>query len=84
MAKMPYGNVPYADPGYRGGTKRYPIDTPEHARAAWSYINMPKNARFYSPAQLKAIKARIAAAAKKRGVEIARKKQMLVSAATTK
>ena len=66
----PYGDVKYADPGYREGTKRYPIDTPEHVRAAWAYINVPKNARFYDAKQLMMIKDRIKAAAKKHGVEI--------------
>lgn len=57
---LPYGDVKYADPGYQGDNrKRYPIDTPKHIRAAWSYINMPKNAGKYSPEQLKAIKAKI-------------------------
>ena len=66
----PYGNVQYADPGYRDNKKRYPIDTPEHIRAAWSYINVAKNAAEYTPEQVKAIKAKIVAAAKKAGIEI--------------
>lgn len=66
----PYGDVKYADPGYREGIKRYPIDTPEHIRAAWAYINVPKNAGFYDAKQLKHIKDTIKAAAKKHGVEI--------------
>lgn len=69
--KQPYGDVKYADPGYRDNTKRYPIDTPEHVRAAWSYINQAKNAAFYNAKQLKHIKDAIMAAAKKHGVEIA-------------
>lgn len=68
--KEPYGDVEYADPGYRDATKRYPIDTPDHIRAAWSYINMPKNAKFYNADQLEQIKARIRAAAKKAGIQI--------------
>lgn len=68
---QPYGDVAYADPGYRDSKKRYPIDTPEHIRAAWSYINQSDNAAFYKPEQLKLVKARIMAAAKKHGVEIA-------------
>lgn len=35
----PYGDVKYADPD----NGKYPIDTPAHIRAAWSYVNMPKN-----------------------------------------
>ena len=68
-ANEPYGDVKYADPGYNG-EKKYPIDTPEHIRAAWSYINMPKNAGFYKPDQLAQIKARIKAAAAKAGIQI--------------
>lgn len=64
--KEPYGNVPYADPGYQADKKkRYPIDTEEHIRAAWSYINQAKNAGEYSPAQVSKIKARIVSAWKR-------------------
>lgn len=67
----PYGDVPYADPGYQDdGKKRYPIDTKEHVKAAWSYINQKDNASKYTPEQLAKIKARIKAAAKKFGIEI--------------
>jgi hypothetical protein len=72
-AKKPYGDVTYADPGYRGGKKRYPIDTEGHVRAAWSYINMPKNAKKYTSEQLASIKSKIRAAAKKHGIEISQK-----------
>lgn len=70
-AKSPYGDVQYADPGYQAdGKKRYPVDTPEHARAAWSYVNQEKNASAYKPEQLAAIKGKIKLAAKKHGVQI--------------
>lgn len=63
--KEPYGDVKYADPGYQeDGKKRYPLDSEEHCRAAWSYINMPKNARKYNPDELAQIKGRIKAALK--------------------
>jgi len=69
--KKPYGDVSYADPGYKSdGKKRYPINTKEHAKAAWSYINQAGNASGYSAEQLKAIKGRIKAACKKFGIEI--------------
>jgi HK97 family phage prohead protease len=69
--KKPYGDVQYADPGYQDdGVKRYPLDSESHVRAAWSYINMPKNARKYSPAELAKVKGRIKAAARKFGIEI--------------
>jgi hypothetical protein len=62
----PYGNVEYADPGYQSdGKKRYPIDTEAHVRAAWSYVNKPKNASAYTSDQLSRIKAKIVAAWKK-------------------
>lgn len=69
--KEPYGDVRYADPGYRDNQKRYPINTPAHVRAAWAYINMPKNSAKYTSEQLGLIKGRIRAAAKEHGVEIA-------------
>ncbi len=69
-AKKPYGDVKYADPGYqKDGKSRYPIDTKEHAKAAWSYINMPHNEAKYSPADLKKVKANIEAACKHFGVK---------------
>ncbi len=61
-----YGDVTFADPV----NKKYPIDKPEHVRAAWSYINHRDNAAKYSAAEVKSIKARIRRAAKKHGVEI--------------
>lgn len=67
----PYGDVKYADPGYqKDGKKRYPLDSEEHCRAAWSYINQADNAAKYSPVQLKAVKGRIVAALKKYGVAV--------------
>jgi HK97 family phage prohead protease/HK97 family phage major capsid protein len=61
--KKPYGDVAYADPGYQSdGKPRYPIDTEEHIRAAWSYINKPENQKPYTAAQVSRIKGRIVAA----------------------
>jgi len=68
--KEPYGKVKYADPGYKGDKKRYPIDSEAHVRAAWSYINMPKNQEGYTAEQIKNIKGRITSAAKKYGISI--------------
>lgn len=71
-AKKPYGDVAYADPGYQSdGKKRYPIDSEEHCRAAWSYINQAGNAGKYSAEQLAHIKGRIKAAGKKYGIDFA-------------
>jgi phage head maturation protease len=62
-----YGEVEYADPGYQAdGKRRYPIDTESHIRAAWNFINRPRNAQRYTSAQLHDIKARIIAAWKKK------------------
>ena len=61
--KLPYGDVEYADPGLQEDKKpRYPLDTEEHIRAAWSYIGMDKNASKYEAAQVKTIKGKIVAA----------------------
>lgn len=70
--EKPYGDVKYADPGYQDdGKARYPIDTAEHVRAAWSYINQGDNASKYTAEQVASIKAKIRAAAKRLGVQIA-------------
>jgi hypothetical protein len=61
-----YGDVEFADPT----NKKYPIDTAEHVRAAWSYINHKDNAAKYDADEVRAIKDRIKRAAKKHGVEI--------------
>jgi Family of unknown function (DUF6582) len=61
-----YGDVAFADPV----NKKYPVDTPEHVRAAWSYINHKDNAAKYEAKDVKSIKAHIKRAAKKVGVEI--------------
>jgi HK97 family phage prohead protease len=68
-SSKPYGNVTYADP--KNG--KYPIDTEEHIRAAWSYINMPKNASQYpmNGVTLSEVKDRIRAAMKKLGADVA-------------
>src|SRR6516162_11377294 len=67
-SNKPYGNVTYADP--KNG--KYPIDTEEHARAAWAYINMAKNAAMYpmGGVTLSEVKGRIRAACKKFGIDI--------------
>jgi peptidoglycan hydrolase-like protein with peptidoglycan-binding domain len=68
----PYGDVTYADPGYQpDGKKRYPLDSEEHCRAAWSYINQKDNAAKYTADQLAQIKARIKAAGKRYGINFA-------------
>ena len=61
-----YGDVQFADPV----NNKYPIDTPEHVRAAWSYINHKDNAAKYDKDDAQTIKDRIKRAAKKQGVEI--------------
>jgi Escherichia/Staphylococcus phage prohead protease len=76
--KAPYGDVPYADPGYldadgnqasksgKPGVKRYAL-SPDKVMAAWSYINQKDNAGQYTPAQLSAIKGKIRSAMKQHG-----------------
>lgn len=61
-----YGDVTFADPV----NNKYPIDTPEHVRAAWNYINHKDNAAKYDKDEVALIKKRIKQAAKKHGVEI--------------
>jgi HK97 family phage prohead protease len=69
----------FADPGYLdssgnpakggNGVKRYPIDA-AHVKAAWSYINMPKNQKGYTAGQLASIKSKIRAAMKEAGHDV--------------
>jgi hypothetical protein len=61
-----YGDVQFCDPT----NKKYPIDTPEHVRAASSYINHADNAAKYTKNEVKSIKGRIKRAAKSQGVKI--------------
>jgi hypothetical protein len=61
-----YGDVKFADPT----NKKYPVDSPKHVRAAWSYINHKDNAGKYDRDEVTQIKNRIKRAAKDQGVEI--------------
>ena len=61
-----YGDVEFADPA----NNKYPINTAEHVRAAWRYINQEDNAAKYDRDEVRLIKERIKRAAKKHGVEI--------------
>lgn len=57
-----YGDVDYADET----NKKYPIDTPEHIRAAWDYINKGDDASKYSTGEVDIIKSRIVTAWKRK------------------
>lgn len=61
-----HGDVEFADPV----NNKYPIDNPDHVRAAWSYINHKDNTAKYDKDEVKTIRNRIKRAAKKHGVEI--------------
>ena len=61
-----YGDVQFADPV----NNKYPIDSEEHVRAAWSYINHEDNATKYDKDEVRQIKDRIKTAAKKYDIEI--------------
>jgi hypothetical protein len=61
-----YGDVQFADET----NKKYPIDTADHIRAAWSYIDHKDNAAKYDKYEVKTIKNRIKHAAKEKGVEV--------------
>jgi len=60
--KSKYGDVDFADEK----NKKYPIDTEDHIRAAWNYINKSANAAKYSPDDVKSIKRKIIAAWKRK------------------
>lgn len=72
-AEKEYGDVKYADEA----NKKYPIDTDEHIRAALSYWGMPKNRAKYSAEDQKKIGARIHAAAKKAGINVSEKSDVV-------
>lgn len=73
---------PWADPGYqKDGKQRYQLSTKSQAKAAWSYINQADNARAYTSAQLKRIKARIIKALKKFGVQVSTQERWLIEPA---
>jgi hypothetical protein len=61
-----YGDVQFADPT----NKKYPIDSPKHIRAAWSYINHKDKASKYDKDEVETIKNRIKRAAKKHDIDI--------------
>jgi hypothetical protein len=61
-----YGDVKFADPV----NNKYPIDTEEHVRAAWSYINHEDNAAKYDKDEVEVIKDRIKNAANGFDIEI--------------
>lgn len=70
----------YADPGYQDdGVKRYPLDTEAHIRAAWSYINMPRNAAKYDTEDLDRVKARIKRAMEAIGADVSAEIETLVA-----
>jgi hypothetical protein len=56
-----YGNVTFADPK----NNKYPLDTPEHVRAAASYFGMTKNRSQYGKEDQTKIDKRISAAERK-------------------
>jgi hypothetical protein len=61
-----YGDVEFADET----NNKYPIDTEEHVRAAWSYINHKDNAAKYDKDEVDLIKRKIKTAAKKFDIEV--------------
>ena len=66
-----YGDVKFADPV----NNKYPIDTPKHIRAAWSYIHHQDNAAKYDVDEVEKIKIRIRRAAKEHDIELDSEKE---------
>jgi hypothetical protein len=62
--------VAYADRGdyLPGGVKRFPLDTVEHAKAAWFALRETNTARQYTAAQLKRVRGRTVKALTEFGV----------------
>jgi hypothetical protein len=61
-----YGDVLFADPV----NSKYPVDTPEHIHAAWSYIHHERAAAVYSPDDVACIERRIREAAAAQGITL--------------
>jgi hypothetical protein len=61
-----YWDVKFADPV----NNKYPINTPKHIRAAWSYIHHKDNAAKYDEDEVEKIKGRIRRAAKIYGIQL--------------
>lgn len=61
-----YGDVLFADPV----NNKYPVDTPAHIHAAWSYIHHERDAAFYSPEDVACIERRIREAAESQGITL--------------
>jgi hypothetical protein len=61
-----YGNVLFADPI----NHKYPIDTPDHIRHAWSLFHMPSHRDEYSPEEVTCIERRIEEAAAAHGITL--------------
>lgn len=57
-----YGDVEFAD----NVNDKYPIDTPEHIRAAWSYFHMRRDYEKYSEKDRQEIKNKIVQAWKEK------------------
>lgn len=57
-----YGDVDYADEK----NKKYPLDTEDHIRAAWTYIHQARNRAMYSDDDLETIERKIIAAWRKK------------------
>jgi hypothetical protein len=69
-SRTPYGDVAYADLGYRPDrVRRLPLDTTEHAVRAWRRLESGE-AAAYTSAQLKRIRARVKDALKDFGVDV--------------
>lgn len=64
--KAPYGDVHYCDDGMRADKKkRFPVNTGERAKAAWSYSHHKSIMSKYTSEQLSRLHSCIAAAYKK-------------------
>ncbi len=64
--KAPYGDVHYCDNGMRSDKKkRFPVNTKERAKAAWSYSHHKSIMASYTSEQLARLHACIASAYKK-------------------
>jgi hypothetical protein len=61
-----YGDVLFADPV----NNKYPLDTPEHIKAAWSLSHLHSSEDKYSPRDFTCIERRIQEAAAAQGIAL--------------
>ncbi len=64
-------SLPFADPGFRGGTQRFPVDTAESTQLSLTYLVQAGQAGRYTRDELAVVRSKAAAAAREFGLTVA-------------